>query len=361
MMKRLFLLLLAVQTLACAGRQKPASQSAVEAVQRGPDLRDFLGEVDGKRSTAEAPEVRHLLMGRLLLAGRSPQEVLDLARERGEGELARAALLARAGDSALALSVAKRHGDEGLSMAVAILGREGRWQEAADLLDEGPNTDLRTALRAWVAHELGRDEEAISTLRSHLYAKGTDLDAYRVLVRIFMAQGKYRLARLACQGALRIDPKDADMHYLMGRVDQSLKRRAGAQRAFRKAIKHDPSHLGARIELAREGLALLDYRGALEHLTVAYRLAPGEEEVALLTALALRANGGCNQAAELLAKWEGRSTRARFNLAVLNLRCLDNPKTAAVLLKRFVDEAAPASDHKAHVLLQEAELLSETE
>jgi tetratricopeptide (TPR) repeat protein len=261
----------------------------------------------------------------------------------------------------MALTIAKREGEAGLPMAVGLLAKQGRWDEALALIEQGEDSDLRTALRAWAAHEAGRDDEAISGLRSHLYAKGTDLDAYRVLIRIFMSQGKNRLARLACQGALRIAPKEADIHYLLGRIDAQLGRFAGSRRAFEAAIKFDPSHLGARTELARTGLDHLDYKGALAHMNVAYRLAPGDEEVALLTAVSLRANGACAEASSLLDRWKDRSARALFNLGVLKLRCLDQPKEALALLRRYVEKSPPHEDHQVHLLLQEAELLSETE
>ncbi|MBM66755.1 MAG: hypothetical protein CMH55_11040 [Myxococcales bacterium] len=361
MMRVYALLALSLSLGACATASKVAKPTEMDERERRPDLGDFLGDVDPSRSTEAEGEKRFLLMGRLLVAGRSPSEVLTLARERGESDLSRAALLARSGDEAMALSIAKREGEAGLPMALGILAKQGRWDEAEALVEGGDNSDLRTSLRAWIAHEKGRNEEAISGLRSHLYAKGTDLDAYRVLIRIFMAQGKNRLARLACQGALRIAPQEADIHYLLGRVDAELGRNAGARRSFEAAIKFDPSHLGARTELARTGLAHLDYKTALEHMTVAYRLAPGDEEIALLTAVSLRANGACAEASTLLKDWTDRSQRAVFNLGVLYLRCLDDPKEALKLLQRYVEQAEPKQDHQVHLLLQEAQLLSETE
>ncbi|MAO82490.1 MAG: hypothetical protein CMH50_01200 [Myxococcales bacterium] len=345
----------------CATQPKAPEKTQIDERDRRPDLGSYLGEVDPNRTNEVDGETRYLLIGRLLMAGRTPTDVLGLARERGESELVRAALLARSGDESMALSIAKRQGEAGLAMAVGILAKQSRWDDALALIDEGTDSDLRKALRAWVAHEKGRDEEAISGLRSHLYAKGTDLDAYRVLIRIFMAQEKYRLARLACQGALRIDPEQADIHYLLGQVDAKLGRLAGARRAYEKALVFEPGHLGARTELARSGLANLDYRTALQHMTVAYRLAPGDEEVALLTALSLRANGACKEASKLLKLWTDRSRRALFNLGVLYLRCLDDPKQALQLLQRYVDQATPGADHQVHLLLQEAQLLSESE
>ena len=360
-MKGLRSLFLLVGLAGCATGQKVPEKSQIDERDRRPDLSAFLGEVDPQRSNDVDGEVRYLLIGRLLMSGRSPTEVLDLARERGESDLSRAALLARSGDDSMALTIAKREGEAGLPMAVGILAKQGRWDDASALIEAGEDSDVRKALRAWVAHEKGRDEEAISGLRSHLYAKGTDLDAYRVLIRVFMSQGKHRLARLACQGALRIAPEEADIHYLLGRTDAELGRLAGARRAYEAAIKFDPGHLGARTELARAGLAHLDYQTALKHMTVAYRLAPGDEEIALLAAVSLRANGACTEASSLLKRWMDRSPRALFNLGVLYLRCLDDPKEALKLLQRYVDQAKPGDQHQVHLLLQEAQLLSETE
>ena len=343
----------------CATQPKAPEKTQIDERDRRPDLGSYPGEVDPNRTNEVDGEARYLLIGRLLMAGRTPTDVLGLARERGSLNWFELPCW-RSGDESMALSIAKRQGEAGLAMAIGILAKQSRWDDALALIDEGTDSDLRKALRAWVAHEKGR-EEAISGLRSHLYAKGTDLDAYRVLIRIFMAQEKYRLARLACQGALRIDPEQADIHYLLGQVDAKLGRLAGARRAYEKALVFEPGHLGARTELARSGLANLDYRTALQHMTVAYRLAPGDEEVALLTALSLRANGACTEASKLLKLWTDRSRRALFNLGVLYLRCLDDPKQALQLLQRYVDQATPGADHQVHLLLQEAQLLSESE
>jgi Flp pilus assembly protein TadD len=342
---------------ACSTAPKVASVAPPTAGQlEAQRLAPFLAPLD---EDAEEGDRRALMAGAMLLDGWSIDEVLAVARRRGEGPLVEAALLARKGELEQALQIAGL-----VDRPAAIRQLAGGWLAKGDqerlgaLLAARPDDRGVAPLRAWLAHLEGRTDAGVKVLRSYLYEHGTDLLAYTILARIHVQQGKLRLARLVCKEGLK-QGDSADLSYMLGKVEARRGKSVAARRAMEAALAIEPAHLGAHLALARGQLRQLDYLGALQHTTAAYRLAPGDDEIRLMHALALRANGRCDPAKALLVSLSDRHPVARFNLGVLQLRCFSDANAAATTLKAFVADASPKASHPVHQLLMEAEALSE--
>lgn len=361
-MLRVLLSLALSSLLACASTSKKVAVVLKVDPQQA-EMEQFLASLEADEDAAEeegrAPR-RRLLAGRMLLAGKDLDEVLRSAIERGEPELLRAVLLARRGDFQKALIAARRAGGGGgLKLSVAILLAAGESSAAIQLVEQAAGLPEAKALAAWLRHRGGDSAEAIKALRKHLFNSGRDLFAYLTLARIHSEEGDLRLARLVCREGLKQAPKNADLHYFLGTIEASRGRQVAALRSFDKALRVDPGHVGALLQRARIDLAGFDYSSALHHSERAYRLAPGDAEVALNHALALRSKGRCDQAQSILLQWKKRQPLALFNLGVLQLRCRDDAKAALEIFTAFVEANEPDSSHPVHNLLVEAEALAE--
>ena len=352
-----------VTSVGCASAPKQAVQEKVVVDPKVVALEPFLDALEADEDAAEEEgraARRRLLTGRMLLAGKPIDEVLQTARERGEPDLVRAVLLARKGDFQGALTAARGAGGlRGVQLALAILLSANEVDAAKQVVAQAQEDEGAPVLKAWMMHRDGQSKEAIEALRKHLFNKGRDLFAYTTLARIHAEQGELRLARLVCKEGLKQAPKDADLHYLLGTIEQSRGRQVAASRAFKAALKVDPGHLGALLERARQDIEGFDYAGALRSTERAVRLAPGDAETLLLHALALRANSRCDAAQAILERLSGQRPVALFNLGVLHLRCRNDAKTAFPIFKSFVEQTNPDRGHPVHNLLVEAEALAE--
>jgi len=362
-MNRLLLLGVMSGWLACASAPKKEAVTEKVVDPKLAALEPFLDDLAADEEAAEEEgraARRRLRTGRMLLSGKDIKEVVQAAQEQGESPLTEAILLARSGDFQGALTAARSAGGlHGVQLALAILLAANEVEAAKQVVAQAQEDEGAAVLKSWMMHREGQSTEAIEALRKHLFNKGRDLFAYTTLARIHAEQGELRLARLVCKEGLKQAPKDADLHYLLGTVEQSRGRKVAASRAFQAALDADPGHLGALLESARQALVGFDYGGALRHTERAVRLAPGDAETVLLHALALRANGRCDDAQVILERWSGRKPLALFNLGVLHLRCRNDAKAALPIFQSFVEKASPDAGHPVHNLLVEAEALAE--
>ena len=363
MMHRLLGCVLLMTAVGCASAPKKTEPEKLVVDPKVAALEPFLDSLEADEEAAEEEgraARRRLRTGRMLLAGKPIDEVLQTAKDRGEPILVHAVLLARKGDFQGALTAARSAGGlKGVQLALAILLNANEVDAAKQVVAQAQDDEGAPVLSAWMTHRAGQSKEAIEALRKHLFNKGRDLFAYTTLARIHAEQGELRLARLVCKEGLKQAPRDADLHYLLGTIEQSRGRQVAATRAFKAALKVDPGHLGALLERARQDIVGFDYGGALRSTERAVRLAPGDAETILLHALALRANGRCDDAQALLEQLSDKKPVALFNLGVLHLRCHNDAKTAFPIFKSFVEKTNPDDGHPVHNLLVEAEALAE--
>ena len=196
-MTRLTLIGLAAALVSCASAPKKpvvVEQKVDPEVQA---LEPFLAslEADEEAAEEEGREARRrLLTGRMLLAGKSIDEVLSAAALQGEPALVRAVLAARKGDFQGALTAARTAGGaQGVQLALSILLAAGELDAAKQVVAQAAEDEGAAVLNAWMMHRDGKSKEAIEALRKHLFNKGRDLFAYITLARIHAEQGELRL------------------------------------------------------------------------------------------------------------------------------------------------------------------------
>ena len=102
----------------------------------------------------------------------------------------------------------------------------------------------------------------------------------------FLAASNFEKARVEFQNALQIAPKDAEVRFEMGVVDEKLGKQPEAAKFYQGAIDVNPDHVGARAKLAR----LYVFSGApdqaLELLKPAMDKHPDDPELLVVRAAA---------------------------------------------------------------------------
>lgn len=143
-----------------------------------------------------------------------------------------------------------------LMLAQAWAGRgEGKKAEAAfRRARELDPTDLRAAV-AFGAFLRGRTafREAHELLDPLTERNPTAMDLHLELARCFLGGGKANDALACARHAVRLEPRLADAHYLMGACHERLGTRNSALIAYRDALIQDDQYTPAREALERLG------------------------------------------------------------------------------------------------------------
>ena len=120
-------------------------------------------------------------------------------------------------------------------------------------------------------------------------------------------KGDYAGARVRYEEALRLCPRDARYHFLMGVCDMGTGEREIALNSLQAALRFDPRLACAHEWISQwyleEGLIEL----AISHSATAYELAPNHPETIAARAYVLEAAGDLDAAWELLQKFLSRS------------------------------------------------------
>ncbi|NOT21638.1 MAG: tetratricopeptide repeat protein [Nitrospiraceae bacterium] len=74
---------------------------------------------------------------------------------------------------------------------------------------------------------------------------------YRERAQEFIEAGNYPKARVALRNVLKIDPKDADAHFLFAQVEEKEKNWRNAVALYQEVVAINPDHVGAQIMLAK--------------------------------------------------------------------------------------------------------------
>lgn len=102
----------------------------------------------------------------------------------------------------------------------------------------------------------------------------------------FLAAGNIEKARVEFQNALQIAPKDAEVRFKMGVVDEKLGNQPEAAKFYQGAIDVNPDHVGARAKLARLYVFSGAPAQALELLKPAMAKHPDDPELLVVRAAA---------------------------------------------------------------------------
>jgi len=256
-----------------------------------------------------------------------------------------------------ALKLNPGHRDSLLSRAEAHR-RAGRTKKARKdyekALEQNPEDRDTGARLASLLREAEEYEDALDAIRDTLRHAGANAKIYVELGHIYMAQGRTELAELVFGKATELDPKEPAVY---NGIALLALEEGDAQRAFDRfdhATALDPSYLAARFNKASVLLDAGDYARAKTELLVVVESSKADDRAHTNGLLALGvAHRGLKEYDQAKAAWESvvkfapkrseASADALFNLAILEMDFVEDEKTAAKALDRYLDGAP--NDH----------------
>jgi tetratricopeptide (TPR) repeat protein len=175
------------------------------------------------------------------------------------------------------------------------------------------------AVLASLLVETGDLDAAERTARAALSRNERFVPALIVLARAAIARGRFELADSILEQAGAIDPKNPDLHFVLGVRHQQEQRLSQAVAEYRRAIELRPDFCEAHIALGLQYMAAGNYEQALIEFETVDRLAPGLPAVRLNYGDALRVNRRWKAARRVLEKVgeEHNLPEAHYNLGLL--------------------------------------------
>ena len=170
------------------------------------------------------------------------------------------------------------------------------------ILETEPDQPDALHLLGVIAHQCGRNEEAVGLLGQATQARSGFTQALNNLGAALTALGRRDEARAAYHEALTLDPNFADAHFNLGMSYRDSEEFDKAISAFGQALKLDPKLADAEVSL---GISLMK-QDASDDAVAAFRRAieidPGHAPAHLNLALALQEIGSDDEAIEVLKK-----------------------------------------------------------
>lgn len=108
------------------------------------------------------------------------------------------------------------------------------------------------AMASEIAEELmksGKDDMAEHFFRTSLVKQGNNIHVYNRLGIALRRQGKWKEAVLEYEAAIKIDPRDAAIHFNLGKACMEGGQKERAYQAFRKALELDAGFTEAKAEM----------------------------------------------------------------------------------------------------------------
>jgi tetratricopeptide (TPR) repeat protein len=163
----------------------------------------------------------------------------------------------------------------------ARLVSQGRGEEALALTKMAatryPNNAEAAAGFGQISFVLGRHQEAEAQLRKALSLDATSSDARIALGRVLSAQSRCAEAVDEFRRVLAERPDAAEAHLELGDCLFQLGDKDGAEAATRLAVRFEPDNVQARMNLGTLLYQLGRYDQALDELTAAAQLMPGDD------------------------------------------------------------------------------------
>tara|TARA_B100001989_G_C24544867_1_gene470056 strand:- start:36 stop:1238 length:1203 start_codon:yes stop_codon:yes gene_type:complete len=207
----------------------------------------------------------------------------------------------------------------------------------------------------------GNHEAASNTARRILIYDTKSIAAYRILARAYLKQRKYAVVHLVFQLAKKLNKKDARLLNVTGLAYIGQKKYPQALYRFTQATTLNPNLFEAQMNLGSLALNYSDYGRALKAFSQAAQLRPFHKDALLAYAVALRANGKYKQAENIYTKRllprYRNETRAKYNLGLLYLRYLKQPKKAKTYLRQYIGDMGSriSTSHDSYTLMKEAD------
>ncbi len=183
-----------------------------------------------------------------------------------------------------------------------LLNRQGRDEEALELLRIGVKTDpnhpdhadIHTTLGR-ILQNMGRFDEARKRLLHAQKLEPQSTYVRQTLGEWFRKQGRYREAMMEYQAVLDIDPETLMAHLALANVLHHLKDYNKAEQHLRTALKIEPKNSQVQIALAKSLIEKKRYPAAIQHLRQVISQTPDPAmlppEILLLMGIAAKQSG----------------------------------------------------------------------
>ena len=196
--------------------------------------------------------------------------------------------------------------DEAVAIAI-LLQKNEQLVEAQELyrrvLETEPDHANALHYAGVLAHQQGRNEDAIALVERSLALDPDRADCYNNLGIILQSSGRLDAAVDAFERAIAIDPGHANAHSNLGVLLRAAGQPADAERAYRTAIRLDPGHIDAYTNLG----ILLNGLNRTEEAAACYckviTLRPKHREARRLLALAHCVLGDVGEAVRIFEAW----------------------------------------------------------
>ena len=252
----------------------------------------------------------------------------------------------------------------GEAVALAILLQKNeQFAEAGELyrrvLEAAPEHPQALHYAGVLAHQQGRNDEAIALMRRSLAVLPDQADCQSNLGIVLQADGNLVAAIAAYRSAIAIDPRHANAHSNLGVLLRATGRAAEAEAAYRRAIQLDPDHIDAYTNLG----ILLNGLKRTEEAAACYcrviTLRPKHREARKLLALAHCTLGEIAEAVKIFEAWlaeEPEDPVALHMLAACTGRDVP-PRASDGFIERTFDSFAASFESKLEKLSYRAPAL----
>lgn len=212
--------------------------------------------------------------------------------------------------------------------------------------DDIPLKGNATARLASLLREAKKYDDALGVIRDTLRTSGATAKIYVELGMLYMAQGRDELAQLVLAKAVELDAKEPSIYNAQALLALAHGKSQEAFDRFDHATSLAPNYVDARFNKAKVLIDAGDYARAQTELAKVVELSPDDLDAWLALGVAHRGKGEHKLAK---AAWEKvvelapvRSyirADALYNLAILELRFLEDEKAAIAALDLYLQEA----------------------
>ncbi len=203
-----------------------------------------------------------------------------------------------------------------------------------------------TARLASILREAGSYDEALAVIRETLRTSGASADVYVELGILYMAQDRDELAELVLRKASELDPNAPAVYNTLALLALGRGQSQQAFEYFDRATALDPNYLDARFNKASVLLDAGDYARAKDELQAIVGANPEDMHAQVALGVALRGMGEYKQAKRVWQRVVDEAPRrsrvrgdALFDLAMLEMRFLEDDTAARTAFEQFLDEA----------------------
>jgi tetratricopeptide (TPR) repeat protein len=233
---------------------------------------------------------------------------------------------------------------EALLALASVLSARGKDDEALGLYrDFVAANPTNLAVRASLTDALINAElydDAILETRQILARNKDSIVAYTSLARVYHARGEYEMSLLCSQKALTLTDKDPAIYNATGVTHLELRNEPAAIDQFKTAIKLQPGHLDANMNLGWTALNSGDYVLAKRCFEAVIAQYPGNVDALLGLAVSQRGVKELDEASKTYDKilsLDPDNELVYFNAATLHEKYTKNYKKAMAYLQGFVD------------------------